>query len=249
MHSSRFLDHAQEFPYDFVATEFIHSLSLHAIWEFPGTSPRRSTYWLFLWFHAWRRHIHHFSCPCYINSGNLYSTEPRSRTKPRLWKSSSKFHTFSRYCTMAPACAIFSLDFSFASIADKIRHDARRAPMTFLYATLNRFRSSTDSSMPSAATFFIASTISSYLSACARSMLNKQRIWYAYTIENKQVGIKSMQPLRHESVVSYGSGNIGMKVTATVCVHRTWWTHTWFQYIIEQWALLMLVVQIILHGS
>ncbi len=41
-----------------------------------------------------------------------------------------------------------------------ILQDARRAPMTFLYATERRFRSSTESSWSADATFFMFSTIS-----------------------------------------------------------------------------------------
>lgn len=54
----------------------------------------------------------------------------------------------------------FPLASSFCSIDDRILHDALRAPTTFLYPTDSRFRSSTVSSTPSFATFFIASTIS-----------------------------------------------------------------------------------------
>jgi hypothetical protein len=43
---------------------------------------------------------------------------------------------------------------------DMIRHEALRAPMTFLYPTESRFLSSTVSSTSSFATFFMASTIS-----------------------------------------------------------------------------------------
>jgi len=43
---------------------------------------------------------------------------------------------------------------------DIIRHEALRAPMTFLYPTESRFLSSTVSSTSSFATFFMASTIS-----------------------------------------------------------------------------------------
>ncbi len=49
---------------------------------------------------------------------------------------------------------------SFCSIEDMIRHEALRAPMTFLYPTESRFLSSTVSSTSSFATFFMASTIS-----------------------------------------------------------------------------------------
>lgn len=54
----------------------------------------------------------------------------------------------------------FTLFSSFCSIEEIILHDARRAPITFLYATDKRFRSSTVSSTSREATFFMASTIS-----------------------------------------------------------------------------------------
>ena len=56
---------------------------------------------------------------------------------------------------------------SFCSMEETMRQDARRAPMTFLYATDNKLRSSTVSSTSSRATCFIDSTISSYRSACS----------------------------------------------------------------------------------
>ncbi|KNC24668.1 hypothetical protein FF38_13573 [Lucilia cuprina] len=54
---------------------------------------------------------------------------------------------------------------SFCSIEVIIRHEARRAPITFLYATDKRLRSSTVNSTSIEATFFMASTIS-LLSTC-----------------------------------------------------------------------------------
>ncbi|MPC08371.1 hypothetical protein E2C01_000957 [Portunus trituberculatus] len=49
---------------------------------------------------------------------------------------------------------------SFCSMEEMMRHDARRAPITFLYATESRFLSSTVSSTSMEATSFMASTIS-----------------------------------------------------------------------------------------
>src|ERR1700712_260473 len=49
---------------------------------------------------------------------------------------------------------------SFCSMEETIRHEARRAPMTFLYATESRLRSSTVSSWSVEATRFMFSTIS-----------------------------------------------------------------------------------------
>lgn len=62
---------------------------------------------------------------------------------------------------MRATLASFSLLFSFCSMLEMMRHDARRAPTTFLYATESRLRSSTVSSTLSCATFFMAATISS----------------------------------------------------------------------------------------
>uniref|UniRef100_J3N8X4 Uncharacterized protein n=1 Tax=Oryza brachyantha TaxID=4533 RepID=J3N8X4_ORYBR len=76
---------------------------------------------------------------------------------------------------MVAAWASFPRPSSFCSIDEMIRHDARRAPMTFLYATDSRFRSSTVSSSPppappaERATRSMNSTISSYRSACSAS--------------------------------------------------------------------------------
>ncbi|CAH2238942.1 jg19267 [Pararge aegeria aegeria] len=50
------------------------------------------------------------------------------------------------------------------------RHDDRRAPTTFLYATERRFLSSLLSSTPVSVTSFIAAAMSSYRSACSASL-------------------------------------------------------------------------------
>lgn len=58
---------------------------------------------------------------------------------------------------------VHTLVSSFCSIEEIILQEARRAPITFLYATERRFLSSTVSSLSETlreATFFIASTIS-----------------------------------------------------------------------------------------
>ena len=60
-------------------------------------------------------------------------------------------------------CSVFCSSFPsfFDSILESILHEARRAPITFLYATDSKFLSSTESStLPIFATFFISSTIS-----------------------------------------------------------------------------------------
>nr|POE83736.1 hypothetical protein CFP56_06061 [Quercus suber] len=60
---------------------------------------------------------------------------------------------------------------SFCPIEEMMRHDARLAPILFLYATERRFRSSTVSSSISTAaeTFSMNSAISSYHWACSKS--------------------------------------------------------------------------------
>ncbi|KAL4612116.1 hypothetical protein ACB092_08G175400 [Castanea dentata] len=60
---------------------------------------------------------------------------------------------------------------SFYSIEEMMRQEARLAPITFLYATERRFRSSTMSSLLSTTTetFSMNSTISSYRWACSTS--------------------------------------------------------------------------------
>merc|ERR1719265_1667818 len=59
---------------------------------------------------------------------------------------------------------------SFCSTDEMMRHDARRDPTAFLYATEMRLRSSTDSSWLHCATTFMCSAISSYRSACSASL-------------------------------------------------------------------------------
>ena len=62
------------------------------------------------------------------------------RISPQI--SFSSFSTFPRYDLI---CALFASWFftrSLSSIEDRMRHDARRAPMTFLYPTDSRLRSS-----------------------------------------------------------------------------------------------------------
>lgn len=68
--------------------------------------------------------------------------------------------TTSRYLRMRFTFSSFPLDSSFCSMLEMIRHDARRAPITFLYATDKRLRSSTDNSWSCTicATFFISET-------------------------------------------------------------------------------------------
>lgn len=68
--------------------------------------------------------------------------------------------TWVRYCLIISSLSSAPLFSSFCSILLMILHDARRAPITFLYATLSKFLSSTVSSTSKEATFFIASTIS-----------------------------------------------------------------------------------------
>lgn len=72
----------------------------------------------------------------------------------------NSFSIFWRYSLMRATWASLPLDSSFCSMDVTIRHDARRAPMTFLYATDSKFRSSTDSSWSDCATIFMFSTIS-----------------------------------------------------------------------------------------
>jgi hypothetical protein len=64
---------------------------------------------------------------------------------------------------MAAAWAVLPLASSLPSIDETILHEARRAPMTFLYATERRLRSSIESSELSEAIDFICETI------CARA--------------------------------------------------------------------------------
>lgn len=76
-----------------------------------------------------------------------------------------------RYSLIFLTCASLPLASSFCSMEDTIRHDALLAPITFLYATDSKLRSSTDSSMPNCcqsaagcvtfATSFMKATISS----------------------------------------------------------------------------------------
>ncbi|CAH1981226.1 unnamed protein product [Acanthoscelides obtectus] len=72
----------------------------------------------------------------------------------------SSFSTCPRYCRIISSLSSPPFDSSFCSMDEIILQEALLAPITFLYATDNRFRSSTVSSTSSFATFFIASTIS-----------------------------------------------------------------------------------------
>ena len=71
--------------------------------------------------------------------------------------------TTCRYVLILATCSSLPLLSSFCSMLEMMRHDARRAPITFLYATDSRLRSSTLSSWSCTilATRFISSTISS----------------------------------------------------------------------------------------
>ena len=74
--------------------------------------------------------------------------------------SDSSDSTFCLYSLIRFAFCSFPLTSSFCSIDDRILQEALRAPITFLYPTESKFRSSTVKSTSSFATFFIASTIS-----------------------------------------------------------------------------------------
>ena len=76
-----------------------------------------------------------------------------SSTSSQMPLSSSS--TFWRYDAMASACVSSPLPLSFCSMLDRMRHEARRAPITFLYPTDSRLRSSTLSS----ASLLIADTV------------------------------------------------------------------------------------------
>uniref|UniRef100_A0A8D8U8B0 Uncharacterized protein n=1 Tax=Cacopsylla melanoneura TaxID=428564 RepID=A0A8D8U8B0_9HEMI len=80
----------------------------------------------------------------------------------------SSFSTFSRYSRAI--CCFRSEPSVFCSMEEITRHEDRRAPTTFLYATDSRFRSSLDSSTPVSVTAFIAAAMSSYRSACSASL-------------------------------------------------------------------------------
>lgn len=67
---------------------------------------------------------------------------------------------FCRYSLMRATWPELPFDSSFCSMEVTILQEARRAPMTFLYATDRRFRSSTVRSQSSLATIFMFSTIS-----------------------------------------------------------------------------------------
>src|ERR1700727_87277 len=72
----------------------------------------------------------------------------------------SSLSIFSLHPLIIDTWASLPFDSSFCSIDDTILHDARRAPITFLYATERRLRSSTVSSWSDEATRFMFSTIS-----------------------------------------------------------------------------------------
>ncbi|CAL9061602.1 unnamed protein product [Musa banksii] len=72
----------------------------------------------------------------------------------------SSASTFCLYSFIFLTCCSFPLASSFCSIEERILHEALPAPITFLYPTDSRFRSSTVSSTSRFATFFMASTIS-----------------------------------------------------------------------------------------
>ena len=67
-------------------------------------------------------------------------------------------------------CSSLPLASSFCSMEEMMRQEARRAPITFLYATDSRLRSSTDSSWSCTmvATFFISATWGAGSGVCAR---------------------------------------------------------------------------------
>ena len=66
-----------------------------------------------------------------------------SRIAKISWQmSSSSFSTFTRYVAMDAPFASPRCERSLSSMEDKMRQDARRAPITFLYPTDNKLRSS-----------------------------------------------------------------------------------------------------------
>lgn len=91
----------------------------------------------------------------------------------------SSFSIFSRYALMALAWVVLPLASSLPSMDETILHDARRAPMTFLYATERRLRSSIESSELSDAMDFICETICRGGREDASTSVHVQQFQYA----------------------------------------------------------------------